>query len=361
MKILYGVVGEGMGHAIRSGVILEKLARDGHELHVVASGRAHSYVQERIQSTSRIWGLTMAMQDNALDKSRTAAENLRAALGGLPHNVRQYFEVLERFSPDLVISDFESWSWLFARVHRLPLICIDNIQVLHRCRHPEDVIGPDGASFRLARAVVKAKCPRASHYLVTSFFDAPLRKKRTTLVPPILRERILTASPRSGDHLLVYQTSESFSGLPEVLRRLDRPVHIYGLRRNLKEDVVEGNLVFRPFSEQGFVDDLASCAGVIASAGYTLIGEALHFGKPYLATPVGKQFEQTLNARYIERLGYGMCEVNPSAADIAHFVAHLDQYRARLADYPRQDNHTTFEALEGLFDQYHAGLLRARL
>jgi len=31
MKILYGVVGEGMGHAMRSRVVLEHLVASGHE------------------------------------------------------------------------------------------------------------------------------------------------------------------------------------------------------------------------------------------------------------------------------------------------------------------------------------------
>lgn len=40
MRILYGVTGEGMGHAIRSRVLLEHLVAQGHEVMVVASGKA---------------------------------------------------------------------------------------------------------------------------------------------------------------------------------------------------------------------------------------------------------------------------------------------------------------------------------
>lgn len=40
MRILYGVVGEGMGHATRSRVVIEHLLAAGHRLHVVVSGRA---------------------------------------------------------------------------------------------------------------------------------------------------------------------------------------------------------------------------------------------------------------------------------------------------------------------------------
>ncbi|MGE3668821.1 MAG: glycosyltransferase family protein, partial [Polyangiaceae bacterium] len=48
MRILYGVVGEGMGHATRSRVILEHLVRRGHQIKVVVSGRAHRFLTERL-------------------------------------------------------------------------------------------------------------------------------------------------------------------------------------------------------------------------------------------------------------------------------------------------------------------------
>jgi len=40
MRILYGVVGEGMGHAMRSRVVLDELVKR-HHVQVVLSGRAY--------------------------------------------------------------------------------------------------------------------------------------------------------------------------------------------------------------------------------------------------------------------------------------------------------------------------------
>lgn len=357
MKILYGVVGEGMGHAMRSAVVLEKLIADGHDLHVVVSGRAYDYLSKRLPKVKRIWGLTMAMEDNEVKKGLTSRQNFKGALEGWPQNVRSYFEVVREFSPDLVISDFESWSWLFAKIHRIPLICIDNIQILNRCWHDEALIEDRMSDFLLAKSLVKAKCPKAAHYLVTTFFYPEVRKKRTTLVPPILRKVVLDAEPVRGDHLLVYQTSETFSGLPKLLAKLDRPVRIYGLRRDLEEDLVEGNLTYRPFSEEGFIADLAGAAGVVASAGFTLLGEALHLRKPFLATPVGKQFEQLLNARYLESLGYGTYDEGLDFDTLRHFEANLPLYEANLARYEPKDNAEMFANLDELLDKREARLL----
>lgn len=37
MKILYGVVGESMGHATRSQVVLDELCRQGHEITILVA------------------------------------------------------------------------------------------------------------------------------------------------------------------------------------------------------------------------------------------------------------------------------------------------------------------------------------
>ncbi len=174
-------------------------------------------------------------------------------------------------------------------------------------------------------------------------------------MPPILRDSILEAEPSQGEHLLVYQTSSNFLALPEVLKKVDRPVYIYGLRKDITEDIADGNLLFRPFSETQFIEDLATCAGVVASAGFTLLGEALHLGKPYLATPVRKQFEQILNANYLEHLGYGMSRLDLDLADIDEFITRIPEFTENLKGYTRQDNSHTFKQLDMLLESVAAG------
>jgi uncharacterized protein (TIGR00661 family) len=345
-----------MGHAMRSRVVIEALSRAGHEVEVVVSGRAHGYLDDSLDGVHRIWGTAIAMADNEVQKRATAKMFIRDGARGLPDNLRLYQEMLGRFEPNAVITDFETWAAFFGYAQRIPVISLDNNQGLRRLQLPEVVLSGERGPWMLAKQVAKAKVPHAYHYLVSSFFDAPPRKRRTTVVPPILRAPILGAAPARGEHVLVYQTNPSFQGLTDTLRAFDVPFKVYGLRRDLTAPVVNDNLTFCPFSEVTFVQDLATCRGVIASAGFTLITEALHMRKPYLATPVRGQFEQIMNARMIQHLGYGMSNDRLEAPAVAAFLADLDRFTDRLQSYPQRDNAQTFAALDGLLDQVAAGL-----
>jgi uncharacterized protein (TIGR00661 family) len=358
MKILYGVTGEGMGHAIRSRVVLSELVQK-HEVEVVSSGRAQEFLAKHFREVHRIHGLHIVYEENRVKKTKTVFSNLWAGAEALPDQITSYFKLISDFRPQVVISDFESWSYLYGKLHGLPVISVDNMQILNRCKHPKELLGDELASFQIAKGIVKAKLPGCFHYLVSTFFYPEVRKKRTTLVPPILRPEILAARAKvkRGDHLLVYQTAEGYGELISALKKLPVECRVYGMRRGITEDQREDNLVFRPFSEDGFIDDLATAQGVIAGGGFTLMGEAVYLRKPMLAIPVKGQFEQGLNARYLEHLGYGAHAEKADLDSMMRFLAKIPRCEEALAGYQQEGNHKLFDELNGLLDQVEAGLV----
>ncbi len=348
MKILYGVVGEGMGHATRSSVILKHLVQDaGHEVEIVVSGRAHSYLKRRFPAVTEIEGLRMHYHDNRVDRSQTFWGLVKRLPTMLSDNRDRFIELGQRFRPDVVISDFESFAYLFGKHYDLPVISIDNMQIINRCELDPTVIEGEEDDFQIAKGIVKTKLPGCFHYMITSFFFPPPRKERTSIYPPILRDEIFEATPTTGDHLLVYQTTTTNERLLDILGTLGIPCRVYGLNR--QERV--GSIELCPFSEKGFIDDLASCRGVLATGGYSLMGEAIYLGKPLLAVPLRQQFEQILNARYLRNLGYGTCCRELSAPAVGAFYDKLSDYAAALTGHRQDGNRKIFAALDGLLDQ----------
>jgi len=354
MRILYGVVGEGMGHATRSKVVCEHLLARGHDVKIVVSGRAHGMLSKAFSDVVEIKGLTIRYVDNRMDRDGTLARNVLAAPGMLAKNVAAYFETVSKFRPDAVISDFDSFAYLFAKRHGLPVVSIDNQQIVSRCKIAKFAKAGAKVDYQLTKAFVRAKLPGCDHYVVTTFFEPPIRRKcegDTTLVPPILRREILDAKKRArpGDHVLVYQTSESDTKLLDELQRIrDQKFIVYGLRRNAQR----GNATLKEFSESGFVEDLAAAKAVVCNGGLSLIGEAVYLGKPIFSVPVRNQYEQVLNARYVEHLGYGLEAPQIEADLLRAFLAEAPKFGARLAKHKQDGNRELFGLVDKLLERF---------
>jgi uncharacterized protein (TIGR00661 family) len=341
MRILFGVVGEGMGHATRSRVVIDHLLARGHIVHVVVSGRAHDFLRRVFTgrpgvTIGEVHGLFMRYEGNALDVGRSILANLGQAPAGLARNLAAWLAL--DFSPDVVISDFESWAFYYGVSEGVPVLSIDNMQIINRCDHPAEITAdPD---FQLAKAAVKLKLPGAHHYFVTTFFRPPVRKERTTLVPPILRAEVLSAVRDPGVHLLVYQTATSNEELIPLLQSLPFPVRLYGMRR----DETIGNVVLRDFSESRFVDDLRTARAVLAGGGFSLMSEAVHLRVPMYSVPLAGHYEQILNARYLAMLGYGRHAERFERDAIVEFVENAPA----ATGYLPRDNAELFTALDAI-------------
>ena len=357
MKILYGVVGEGMGHAMRSRVILEHLVAHDHEVEIMASGRAAPFLAKRFEGVNKIHGLHMIYEENRVRPAKTLWSNVVTGAVGVPKNIAAYFDLITSFRPQAVISDFESWTYLYAKTHRLPILSVDNMQVINRTKLPEEITEGHKTEFQLTKAFIKSKLPWCDEYFITTFFRPPLRKDRTRLFPPILRPEILAAKRRNGDHILVYTTGEGNEAFRDALAKTGLECRIYGMRRGITEEQIVGNLRFQPFSEDKFIDDLASCKAVIAGGGFTLMGEAVYLQKPMLAVPLARQFEQVLNARYLQHEGFGRhAETLEDEKTVLDFVAAVPACEAKLAHYTQDGNNEIARAIDEWLDKAAAGV-----
>jgi uncharacterized protein (TIGR00661 family) len=343
MRVLYGVNGEGMGHATRSQVVIDELLKT-HDVRVVASGAAFRYLRERLPRITEVFGPTFAMKEGQIQRWATVRQNFALAPGALPATVKRWMGMVEEWQPEVVVTDFEPLAGLYARATHTPLVCVDNIHMLDRCRHDPEIIGREREDFMLARAVTRAMVPRAGDYVITTFFRPPLAYGRTVLVPPILRPEIVAAQPERGDHLIVYSSGEH--ELIEALRSSGVPCRIYGMRGGPAEGVVDGNLAYRPRSNEGFVEDLRTARGVVAGGGFSLLSEAVYLGKPVLSVPLQGQFEQVMNARYLQREGFGMCASEVTPVVLAEFLDRLEEFELALAGYEQAGNTVALRTIE---------------
>lgn len=325
-RILYGVSGEGSGHSSRAHCIASHLEQQGHTVKIASYDRGYRNLAKDFD-VIEIVGLSIVSEDNEVSKLKTITANLAKIPSGTSalNNLRQ---TIKDFSPDCVITDFEPCTAYLANHYNLPLITIDN---QHRMRYMQYEIPPE---FRkdafITETIIRAMIPRPWVSLITTFHRGALKNDRSFLFPPILRQAVLDLKPTKDEHILVYVTS-GFDSLLEVLKQFPRETfRVYGYDKEERD----GNLHFRPFSQDGFLQDLANSKAVVATAGFTLISEALYLRKPILAFPMQGQFEQHLNAYMLHEQGYGAESPGPDANTLAAFLYRLPDYEAALADYP---------------------------
>ncbi len=289
-------------------------------------------------------GLETIIREDRVDFGATAANAARILLRQ-KHWLRKTLEIMDRFQPDVAITDLEFFTGLAGRKTGLPCLSLDHGHLLTRC------VFPVALSQRLRYAVDSALIDwlysRADYYLVTTFFFPPLKPNaRTRLVAPILREKALEREPSDGDHILAFKSFSGFDHFLPLLRALRRPVIVYGYDM----ESVDGNLRFKRRSDDGFLDDMASSSYVICGGGHTVVSEALFYGKPVLSFP-GYYFEQELSAYYLDQLSYGTYfkGKQPSADLFTRFESRLDHFRQSIPPNGFCGNREAFDFLGRFF------------
>jgi len=202
-------------------------------------------------------------------------------------------------------------------------------------------------NYNVAKNIIKLKVPDCRNYLITSFFHPPIIKENTGFIPPILRDEIIQTQTSYSDHILVYQTSTSQGNLIKMLQEIPKEkFHVYGFNKEEKH----GNVELKPFSEDAFINDLASAKAVISNGGFSLISEAVYMKKPVCSYPISKQFEQFVNAAYIDFLKYGKHLNVFSSEGIKAFLYDLDFYRENINKYSQDGNNETLKKLEEIIE-----------
>ena len=342
-NILYGVNGEGSGHSTRSREVITHLLNRGHKVHVASFDRGLRNLRDEFEVTE-IGGMRLAYVHNRVRYGRTVVRNV-LAMPQVARSVQALERKSENWDLDLVITDFEPICCHVGHKLRLPIIAIDNQHVLTDAEisYPKEYRREAAA----AKMVTRVMTPGADTYFAISFFPARVKKRHTFLFPPILREAVLNAKAAEEDFVLVYVTSAA-GEMADVLKRVRQRFVCYGFNREGQD----GNLLFRKPSLETFLHDLCNCRAVIANAGFSLISEALYLGKPYLAWPVKRQFEQVFNAYYIGQTGYGVYWEDLNKERVDSFLFNLDWYKENLAKYPRQDNSALLRKLDELITTY---------
>jgi len=351
MNILYGVAGEGFGHSSRALSIADFLQKKGHKVKIITYGQAYFVLKNKFD-IFKVKGLHLIFEKNVLHLRKTAIFNIKNFSKNFL-KIKEFHKLIKDFKPDLCISDMEPIVPIISYWYKLPLICIDN---QHRLTNLSIKVPKKYyKDYLIAKAVVNAFVSRAEYFIVISFSKAKIIKKKTTLVPPIIREEVKMLREKKkikkGNKILVYLTKKNKNVL-DILKKIDEEFVVYGY--NIRKE--DKNLEFK--TKESFLKDLSQCKAVIASAGFTLISEALFLKKPYFALPLIGQFEQILNALFLKKSGFGTFSEKLTEREVLDFLKNLKKYEKRLRNY-NLDSEKLFKILEKILKKYEKKIINS--
>ncbi|MBI4141059.1 hypothetical protein HY485_04450 [Candidatus Woesearchaeota archaeon] len=327
MKIFYGIAGEGLGHATRSRPLIQYLLKR-HSVRIFAGGKAFVYIQ-RWLNVNRIESMRLKYSENKMSVFKTVVYNVLKSPWYF-FSFLKVFSFMLRNRPDVVITDFEPGSAWSAIILRVPLI---SIQLPGHYLPPQPFLRNKQSPARIglqehnwwARLtlwfVTTITVPYADAVVIPSFFQIPLSDIRVKYVEPIIREEIVKHKSVVGGNVLVYQTSGTYHELLRVLKQFPQQQFVvYGFAKS----GIEQNIVFKPFNEDEFFDDLCSAKAVITNGGISLMTEAVFLGKPVLSIPIRGHGEQLVNAFFLGKTGNGCAADNVSELVVGSFLKSIN-------------------------------------
>jgi len=299
MKVLYGVQGTGNGHITRARIMARALADAGAQVDWVFSGREKStYFDMGVFGNYQAFrGLTFATQRGRILYWKTLCNANLFQLNKDCNNLN-----VEGY--DFIINDFEPVSARAALRAGKKVIGIS-----HQNAFLYDIPkrGNNPVTQWFMRNFAPVTLPIGLHW---HHFDQPI-------LPPLVEPSHYPNNNTPGYYLVYLPFAELADILP-LLRQF--PSHQFYVYHSVPSAQDEGNIHLRPFSREGFQQDLHKCEGVICSAGFELPSEAIQLGKKLLVNPVAGQMEQNSNALALERLGYGSVAKKLDSATIARWL-----------------------------------------
>lgn len=321
MNILYGVSGEGFGHASHAIEISRALVKNGHKVVIITYDRAYEVLKDKFE-VMEVKGINLIYKKGKMRYMRSVLFNLWNLSKNIP-KIGKIIRLMSSFKPDVCITDMEPFVPLLAHIYRIPLISISN---QNRFTRFEIKPGKYKKDYLIAKIAIAATMPFADKYIALSLSKIKAKAKNSVLVGPIIKKDIREAKAKVKDFVVVYLSKEN-EPVIDMLRTIDENFKVYGY--NIKK--TEGNLEFK--KKESFLKDFSECKAIISTAGFTSIGEAVYLKKPYLAVPLKGQFEQIYNSIFLNEKGMGYYSENLNREEIVNFLSNLDVYRKNIANY----------------------------
>ena len=272
MKVLYAIQGTGNGHISRARDIIP-LLRKHCETDILISGYQSDVtlnfdVRFTYKGLSFIFG-----KKGGVDLWNTY---IRA-------NIKKLFDEIRSIpihDYDFVINDFEPVSAWACYFNKVPCIALS-----HQSSLLDKNVPKSKSNDLFGKFILRNYAPANVR------FGLHFSRYSKDIFTPVIRKEIREAERMEKDHYTVYLPSYDDVKLMEILRQIE------GIRwqifsKHAEKITIDHNIEVYPVNNDGFIQSMVTCTGILCGAGFEAPAEALFLGKKLMVIPMQNQYEQ---------------------------------------------------------------------
>ncbi|MBN2519554.1 MAG: glycosyltransferase [Bacteroidales bacterium] len=307
MKFLFIVQGEGRGHMTQAIALYEILSRNGHEVCSTLIGKSNQreipeFFYKNIKTAIIEFNSPNFIKDRKNKKIKIFYSFLYNFLrsGLYFKSIIKINKIVKNTNPDAIINFNDLIGGLYSFFYKpeIPFYCVGHQYYFYH----SNFAFPKGYIFQRILLFLHTKITslRAEKKLALSFYDLPgIPEKRIFITPPLLRKEILISEITDESYILGYILNDGYS--EEIIKwQKQNPgieLHVFWDKKNAEiVTKINNNLTFHKLDDTKYINYLKNCMGVISSAGFESVCEAMFLGKPVLISPNKNHYEQECNA-----------------------------------------------------------------
>lgn len=340
MKYLFIIQGEGRGHLTQAIALSEMLSKHNHEvvgaLVGSADGNIPVFFTEKFQSPSFAFAspsLVYCKKSKSLDIRKTLTSNI-LKLKTYTSSLQKINTTINQLNPDIIINFYDVLGGIHQFLFRpkVPMVCIAHQYLLlnPEFQHPKK----HWFDRFLVNTNTRITALGATKKLALSFTPfSNYEQQNIYTIPPLLRPEITQILPTTENYILVYMTQHSLAD--ELIKwHAQHPkvvVHCFWDKpQNTEVYNYSENLHFHRINGKKFLEMMQNCKGLVTTAGFESVCEAMYLGKPTMMIPVPKHYEQACNALDAKRAGAG---ITGNKFDLSAFLNYIPHHKDTRSDF----------------------------
>lgn len=316
MRFLFIIQGEGRGHLTQAISFAQLIRSQGHELVSVIVGKSKR--RELPDFFKKEIAVPILMVDSpnfecdASDKKIQLGKTIWKNTLRLPvfwKSIQTIDREVQAAQPDVILNFYDLLGGFYNLIFR-PKAKFWVIGHQYLIRHPDFHFAPNRPVEKfLFQLNTRMTAFGADEFLALSFLPQKKISSKVRVVPPLLRREVKTLLPSQSEFYLVYLVNPGYG--EEVVRFAKKypnlQIKAYWDKKGAAEtELPLPNLSFHQVHDKRFLQDMAACKGLVCTAGFESVCEAMYLGKPVMMIPVAGQYEQACNALDAEASGVGI-------------------------------------------------------